>query len=90
LDFWAATKAPAALWTKYGALAWEYTTPGELSSGTAGPNSTEQTQIPVNIQKARFNMYIVNNEGSFGVHNAPYVATLLENASNWVQAELNQ
>lgn len=90
LDLWATTKAPEALRTKYGTLAWEYTTPGELSTGTAGPSSAEQAQIPDNIKKARFNLYIVLNDGSYGVHNGPYAVALLDAARNWVQQELNQ
>jgi hypothetical protein len=74
--------------TKYGALAWEYTTPGELSSGTAGPNATEQAQIPDNLKRARFNLYIVNNDGSHGTHNALHALGLLDAARAWVQQEL--
>jgi len=88
LDLWATTKAPSALRTKYGALAWEYSTPGDLSTGTAGPNATEQAQIPDDIKKARFNLYLVQNDGSFGVHNGPFVIALLDNARNWVETEL--
>jgi hypothetical protein len=87
LDLWATTKAPLALRTKYGALAWEYTTPGELSSGTAGPDSTEQAQIPDNIKKARYNLYLVLHDGSYGVHNGPFVSSLLNNARDWVVTE---
>jgi hypothetical protein len=90
LDLWATTKAPAALRTKYGARAWEYTTPGELSGGTAGPSSSEQSQIPDNIKRARFNLYIVNNDGSFGIHNGPLAVSLLEAAANWIQVELDK
>jgi hypothetical protein len=46
--------------------------------------------IPVNIQKARFNLYLVLYDGSFGVHNPLFVVTLLDTAQSWVQAELNQ
>jgi hypothetical protein len=88
LDLWATTKAPAALRTAYGARAWEYTSPGELSSGGPGPSSNEQPLIPVNIQKARFNLYVVQRDGSHGVHNAPYVNILLTTARDWVAAEL--
>lgn len=88
LDLWATTKAPGALRTKYGALAWEYTTPGELSSGPAGPTSAEQGQIPVRIKYARFNLYIINNDGSLGTHNALHVLALLDAAQAWVQEEL--
>jgi hypothetical protein len=90
LDRWATTKAPAALQTKYGALAWEYTTPGELSSGTAGPTTAEQAQIPNNIKKARYNLYLVLHDGSYGVHNGPFVSSLLDNARTWVQTEINK
>lgn len=90
LDFWAATKAPLALRTKYGARAWEYTTPGELSSGGAGPSSSEQAQIPDNIKKARFNLYIVKYDGSYGVHNGPHAIALLASARNWIATELNK
>ena len=90
LDFWATTKSPAALQTKYGTLAWEYTTPGELSTGTAGPNTTEQAQIPDNIKKARYNLYLVLHDGSYGVHNGPFVSSLLDNAQTCVETEINK
>jgi len=89
LDIWAMTKAPAALSTKYGARAWEYTTAGELSGGT-GPTTAEQAQIPNNIKKARYNLYLVLNDGSYGVHNGPFVSSLLDNARTWVETELNK
>jgi hypothetical protein len=89
LDYWAARAAPAAL-AKYGSLAWEYTTPGGLSSGGPGPNATEQTLIPENIRKARFNLYIVQNDGTFGIHNPSYAATLLDAAEDWIQEELDR
>ena len=90
LDTWATTKAPIDLRSKYGPLAWEYTVPGELSTGIAGPTTAEQTQIPDNIKKARFDLYLVLYDGSYGVHNGPYAFTLLDSARNWVQLELNQ
>ena len=90
LDSWAATKAPAAL-TSYGPRAWEYANPGGLSSGGPGPtNAALQALIPVNIQKARFDLYSVYNDGSGGVHNPFYILTLLNTAAGWVQGELNQ
>jgi hypothetical protein len=94
LDLWARTKAPSQLWTNYGLRAWEYTKPGTLSNPagdtTPGPSKAEQALIPNRIKKARFNAYVVLSDGSYGVHNAPYCATLLESALEWVQAELNQ
>jgi hypothetical protein len=87
LDLWGTTKSPEPLRSKYGALAWEYTVAGELSSGS-GPTSTEQALIPVNIQKARFNLYLVLYDGSYGAHNGPHSITLLDAARSWVEEEL--
>ena len=93
LDTWAETAAPAAI-QKYGTLAWEYDNAGALSSpdGTLrGPVSStnaaldEQKYIPDAIKKARFNLYLVLHDGSYGLHNAPYTITLLNAASYWIQ-----
>ena len=89
LDYWAVTKAPPALQSKYGARAWEYTTPGELSPGGPGPSASEQALLPVNIQKARYNLYLVYNDGSMGVHNPYFTIHLLTTAYNWVGQEVN-
>ncbi|MDE3067651.1 MAG: hypothetical protein KGJ60_08880 [Verrucomicrobiota bacterium] len=89
LDMWAANKAPEAL-RKYGTLAWEYTTPGDLSSGGPGPDATEQGMITNVIQKARFDLYLVLYDGSYGVHNAPYDIELLQSAQGWVEGQLYQ
>jgi Cytochrome c554 and c-prime len=91
LDQWATTRAPAALQEKYGALAWEYTTPGELSDPTGtlkGPTTAEQAGIPDDIKQARFNLYLVQHDGSFGVHNGKYTLYLLQVAAEKVTAEL--
>ncbi len=90
LDYWAANKAPAALWTKYGARAWEFTAPGELSPGGPGPNATEQKLIPENIRKARFNLYVVLSDGSFGAHNGLYTIDLINTAEEWIEDELDE
>jgi hypothetical protein len=92
LDEWATNRAPAEI-RHYGPLAWEYVDAGQLSdpSGTRhGPSAQEQHFIPANIQKARFNLYLVINDGSYGVHNGPHAIKLLEAAHNWVQTELDQ
>ncbi len=92
LDFWAANttnQAAQALYAKYGNLAWEYTSPGGLSSGGPGPNATEQKLIPENIRKARFNLYVVQNDGSFGVHNPEYVSELISEAEDLIAEELD-
>jgi hypothetical protein len=89
LNQWAITKAPAILGTaQYGTRAWEYTKPGSLSPGGPGPTATLQARIPVNIQKARFNLYLVLYDGSVGVHNPLYSLTLLDTAQNWVDQAL--
>jgi hypothetical protein len=89
LDLWATTKAPEALRTKYGARSWEFTNPGDLSAGGAGPTAAEQAQIPEVIKKARFNLYLVKYDGSYGVHNGPHSIKLLDAARSWVQQELS-
>jgi len=90
LDYWAAHAAPASLWEKYGNLAWEYTTPGELSGGGPGPDPAGQKLIPENIQKARFNLYIVLSDGSYGVHNPYYAVDLLNAAEDWITEEVDK
>jgi hypothetical protein len=96
LDRWATTKAPASLRNRYGALAWEYTTPGALSNSTGnpalrGPTTAEQTNsVPVVIRQARFNLYLVEYGSSSGVHNAAYSRYLLRVADGFVQAELSK
>ena len=90
LDMWATNKAPAALQTKYGTLAWEYTTPGDLSVSSSGPDTTEQNSITNDIKKARFDLYLVLYDGSYGVHNGPYDIQLLQSAQNWIDGQLFQ
>jgi len=91
LDMWATNKAPDALRTNYGTLAWEYTTPGDLSSGSPGPNSMQQTNlIPTDIRMARFDLYLVFYDGSYGVHNRPYGSKLLQDAQTFVDNQLFQ
>jgi hypothetical protein len=88
LDFWATNSAPEALRSKYGVLAWEYTNPGDLSVGSPGPSEIEQGLIPVNIKKARFNLYLIEYDGSYGVHNPFYSINLLDTALAWVWEEV--
>lgn len=90
LDFWATNSAPDVLRTNYGVLAWEYTNPGDLSEGTAGPSSAQQALIPDNLKKARFNLYLIQYDGSYGVHNPFYSIDLLDTALGWIQQELNE
>jgi len=92
LNQWATTKAPVALQVKYGARAWEYTNPGSLSPGGPGPTAAEQSSnaVPSTIQQARFNLYLVVNDGSLGVHNPLYCLDLLDYAEQLVQQELEK
>jgi hypothetical protein len=87
LNVWGLTAAPDLLRTNYGARAWEYSTPGDLSPGGSGPNTAQQALIPDNIKKARFNLYLVLYDGSYGVHNPYFSQVLLEDALNWVLEE---
>lgn len=88
LDAWATNKAPENLRTRYGPLAWEYTRPGSLSlSGTntaTGPSAAEQELVPDAIKQARFNLYLVQADRSYGVHNGKYARFLLETAEGLV------
>jgi hypothetical protein len=97
LNLWATDVAPAstnaalaAMAENYGTLAWEYTIPGTLSTGTNGPDSADQALIPNNIKMARFDLYLVFYDGSYGVHNAPYDLELLEAAQSFIEDELYQ
>jgi hypothetical protein len=88
LDSWATNAAPPEL-RSYGTLAWEYANPGGLSSGGSGPtNAALQSLINTNIQKARFNLYSVYNDGSGGVHNPFFALNLLSNAQVWVEQQI--
>jgi hypothetical protein len=97
LNLWATQVAPAStnaalasMAVKYGNLAWEYSTPGTLSTGTVGPNNSEQALIPNDIKMARFDLYLVLYDGSYGVHNGPYDIQLLEAAQTFVEGEIYQ
>jgi Cytochrome c554 and c-prime len=89
LNSWATNKGPALFTTnysKYKQNGWEFTSPGSLAGVTnAGPSASEQTnKIPVAIRQARFNLYMVYGDGSWGVHNPKYTAYLITDASNKV------
>ncbi len=92
LDQWALTKAPDDLRQKYGALAWEFQNIGQLSTRTeavpSGPNATEQKAVPDAIKQARYNLYLVEHDHSYGVHNGNYTRFLLTVARNLVNAQL--
>jgi hypothetical protein len=35
-------------------------------------------------------LYLVQRDGSFGVHNGPHAITLLDTARNWIQVEIEK
>jgi len=83
LDTWGALYAPPDLSTYD--VPWEYARAGDLSpSGATSPPSTLQGQIPDQIKKARFNLYIVNYDGSLGTHNPWHALDLLDYAQDLV------
>jgi hypothetical protein len=53
-----------------------------------GPTSQEQASIPDAIKQARFNVYLVVQDGSYGVHNGKYTRFLLQVALDQVASLL--
>ena len=96
LNQWGTTAADAALRTKYGAFAWEYNYMGQVTdptgalgaAGTRGPTAAEQNVVPDEIKQARYNLYLVEHDGSYGVHNTKYAQDLLKVATDLVKAKL--
>lgn len=94
LRTWGVSNAPSVLRNKAGPLAWEYSVAGQLSTDIMAtitnkpPTSAEQAQIPDAIKQARFNLYLVEHDGSKGVHNAKYARYLLNMAKTNVLNEL--
>jgi hypothetical protein len=94
LDGWALAKAPLPLREKYGSLAWEYHVPGPLSNPAGnptilGPTAAEQAQVPAAIKEARFNLYLVVQDGSLGVHNGKFARQLLQVATDKVASQMS-
>ena len=92
LNQWALDKAPAILgatdYNKSKMNSWEFTAPGVLASVTnTGPATTNQLKLPANILQARFNTYMVRNDGSFGVHNPTFIPLLLNDAETKVLSQ---
>ncbi|MGA3143525.1 MAG: multiheme c-type cytochrome [Verrucomicrobiota bacterium] len=104
LNNWAATKAPAALqtngaviweYTIPGGLILQTNLLGYATGwiqldqvNYSGPNAAGQALIPDNIKKARFNLYLVVNDGSLGTHNWIFALNLLSAAENMIYQEL--
>jgi len=101
LNRWAALKAPAALqtngvvaweYTTPGGLTWQTNSSGSVTGWTldnpvnfTGPNTAGQALIPDNIKRVRFNLYLVLNDGSMGVHNPSLAINLLNAAQIWME-----
>jgi PKD repeat protein len=90
LRAWATSQGPAlfpSTYQNYGQNAWEYTTPGELGDGSTnqGPSAVDQPSLPDVIKQARFDLYMVNNDGSKGVHNPTFIPILLSDAETKVR-----
>jgi hypothetical protein len=106
LDLWAGTKAPPSLttngmvaweYTNPGGLIWKTNSSGGVVGWVQvddvsfrGPPSESQALIPDTIKKARFNLYLVLNDGSDGTHNPYLTIDLLAAAAAWVQSELDE
>jgi hypothetical protein len=103
LNLWAAQAPPALLtngvvpweYTTPGGLTWQTNSSGGVTSWSlnnpvnfTGPNAAGQALIPDNIKKARFDLYLVLNDGSFGVHNPSYALGLLNSAEDFILQEL--
>lgn len=95
LDEWGTTKAPEPLRAKYGKTAWEYANVGQISRppgspAVPAPTNSEQTLVPDEIKKARHLLYMVEHDGSYGVHNARFSSGILEEAKKLVKARLTE
>ncbi len=104
LDYWAVNNANPAIqtngvlpweYTTPGGLIWQTNQTGKITGWAqvdavnfTGPNTAGQTLIPDDIKRARFNLYLVLNDGSFGVHNPHFALDLLDTAENWVLDEI--
>jgi PKD repeat protein len=92
LNRWATNNAPAILgatdYNKSKQNSWEFTSPGLLAGVTnAGPSATNQLKLPAVIRQARFNTYMVRNDGSLGVHNPTFIPLLLRDAESKVLSQ---
>ena len=105
LNRWAASPAAAALrtngvvpweYTAPGGLTWQTNSGGFVTSWVladsvnfTGPDAAGQALIPDNIKKARFDLYLVVNDGSLGTHNWIFALDLLTAAQNLASQELS-
>jgi hypothetical protein len=99
LNTWAGTQTNSLLvtngvvaweYTTPGGLTWQPHSGGAVTNWSltnpvtfTGPTSAGQALIPDNIKKARFDLYLILNDGSFGVHNPIYARFLLQSAESF-------
>jgi len=93
LRAWATSQGPVLFpgtYQNYGQNAWEYTSPGALGDGSTnqGPSTADQPNLPDAIKQARFDLYMVNNDGSKGVHNPTFIPILLSDAETKVRGQI--
>lgn len=78
-------------YTSPGGLTWKTNSTGQVISWSAsdpvtftGPVTAGQALIPAQVKRARYNLYLVLNDGSFGVHNPTLAINLLNAAEIWM------
>jgi hypothetical protein len=79
LENWAKahfTTAPAG-WTGSTGDLWNYYTLASEEPDQQAISKSIQSQIPIEIRRARLNYYFIILDRSFGIHNTPYVRQLL-------------
>ena len=100
LNHWAANQTNSLLvtngvvaweYTNPGGLTWRTNSAGNVIGWTlnnpvtfTGPGAAGQALIPDQVKRTRFNLYLVLNDGSFGVHNPTLAINLLNAAQIWM------
>jgi hypothetical protein len=100
LNRWAANQTNSLLvtngvvaweYTNPGGLTWQTNSAGNVTGWTlnnpvtfTGPGASGQALIPDQVKRTRFNLYLVLNDGSFGVHNPTFAINLLGAAQIWM------
>jgi hypothetical protein len=100
LNRWAARQTNSLLatrgvvaweYTNPGGLTWRTNSAGNVTGWTlnnpvafTGPGAAGQALIPDRVKRTRFNLYVVLNDGSFGVHNPTLAINLLNAAQVWM------
>jgi len=100
LNRWAALQTNSLLtvsnvvaweYTNPGGLTWRTNSAGNVTGWSlnnpvtfTGPGTAGQALIPDQVKRTRFNLYVVLNDGSFGVHNPTLAVNLLDAAQIWM------